>query len=155
MYSCVRCEKISDTKYPEDQISEFGEYCDCCKNIFCSDKCAEIEHYEDTFPDCCPGVYWCFTCREEYLNWSKGHVFVPNLYPSKEEEGKLARYKKYLEGGIRCCFGKCIRCGLSDIEYVAPEEDNPHKGLSCNKVQVYLDIYKQWKMNRSGTEPVC
>jgi hypothetical protein len=38
-------------------------YCDLCEKPFCSEECIQLEAYEDTFYNCCPGVYWCIVCR--------------------------------------------------------------------------------------------
>src|ERR1044072_4108372 len=116
MYICVRCNKSSETKYPEDQNSDLGIFCDCCENLFCSNECAQVEDVQIMFPGCCPGVYHCIVCREQYLNWSKGHIFIPYEYLSKEDKERLKLYYKIRDYGSFPA-SKCLHCGIFCGEY--------------------------------------
>lgn len=69
MNNCAICNKELE--------KDCGQFCESdCGRLFCSYECAQLEGYEETFPNCCPGVYWCILCRNEYLDATKGHFFM-------------------------------------------------------------------------------
>jgi hypothetical protein len=72
--SCFLCSK-DFVRPPNGDWSSDREICDLCEREFCFD-CGELEAYEFTFPNCCPGVYWCVICKTRYLEEAKGHLFV-------------------------------------------------------------------------------
>jgi len=128
---CPICSKIF-IEYNAENFLETGkapEYCDSCGKGYCSDECAKLEAYESTFPNCCPGVYWCVVCRTSYLNLANGHLFIRDYHlPSND----LTKYlgDKFINGGF---IDKCMTCGIWCYEFKSNIDNLPGKyeGISC------------------------
>lgn len=111
-----------------------GVFCEAgCDRRFCSDDCAQLDHYENTFPNCCPGVYWCILCKTEYLDAAQGHLFViahhdahPNLKAYLDRDPKEPMF-----------VDKCMNCDMWCYE-VKSKTDEPgrYEGYAC---EVWLE----------------
>lgn len=103
---CAACSKNNDDNH--------SYYCEAdCGRIFCSLECAQLESYEDTFPNCCPGIYWCGMCRAEYLDFAKGHLFIPHSH-SYNSDLQLYVNQEYTNGAF---IGKCMKCNIWSYEF--------------------------------------
>lgn len=130
MKYCAVCNKqVGDGEYD-------GKYCESdCDRRFCSYECADLDHLENTFPNCCPGVYWCCLCKKEYLEAAQGHLFIPASHPaSKDLETYLGKDKNYDNGAF---VEKCMNCKLWCYQ-VKSHTDVPGKyeGYAC---EVWLE----------------
>lgn len=105
MNYCAICNKpVGDGEYD-------GKYCESgCDRRFCSDDCADLDHLENTFPNCCPGVYWCCLCKKEYLELAQGHLFmIANHEAHPDLEKYLGTDKDYSNGAF---VEKCMNCKM-------------------------------------------
>lgn len=118
--NCAVCNK--DLNYD-------GSRCDYCERHFCSEDCAQVEDYESTFPDHCPGVYWCIICRNDYLSKAGGHLFVIGRHPAHSD------LKTYLNRDPNdwAFVDQCMTCGMWCYEFASDAEGIPGKyeGQAC------------------------
>jgi hypothetical protein len=120
--TCGACLK------PLDE-SEYDCYnCDCCVRQFCSSKCRNWEPVKNTFPNCCPGVYWCQVCKKEYLDFAKGHIFVPVSHIANEDT------VKYTGIGHWIMYGKCTKCSMWQHEFKSGTDiKSQYEGQPCGE----------------------
>lgn len=167
---CAKCSNIISAnpwvrgayKYQE-RIQD-----DCCGNIFCrnafcSYECADLKELENIFPNCCPGVSWCGLCRKDYLNSTKGHIFVPEIhYQSPELQTYLGMDEDCSNGVFIDC---CMTCGMwcyefksqTNIPGIFEGRGCPGEGgcLRCSRVPniYYEDCLLGEEIDGAGTEP--
>jgi hypothetical protein len=104
--------------------------CDLCDRYFCSEQCAQIDDYENTFPNCCPGVYWCIVCRTNYLNAAKGHLFIISQHEAHLD------LKTYLDQDPNewAFVDQCMNCGIWCYEFKSKTNVlSKYEGVSCGE----------------------
>jgi hypothetical protein len=128
MKNCSVCSKpVGNGKYD-------GVFCEMdCDRRFCSEDCAGIEAFENTFPNCCPGVYWCVLCRNEYLASANGHLFILHNHPPTPELVKQFG-ERFVDGGF---VDRCMNCKMWHYEFKScTEKPGLYEGYAC---EVWLE----------------
>lgn len=112
--NCAVCNK---------ELNYNDSYCDYCERPFCSDECAQLDDYENTFRNCCPGVYWCIVCRNNYLSKAGGHLFIIRSHPPHPD------LKTYLDADPNewIFVDRCMNCEMWHYEFKSQVDNVPGK----------------------------
>jgi hypothetical protein len=112
-------------------------YCDLCEKPFCSEECIQLEAYEDTFDNCCPGVYWCIICRTTYFKEAKGHLFFMQNHSNSPDLLTYCNIKS-TNGAF---VDQCKKCGVWSYEFRSKTDaHSPYEGVPCGpKIREFDD----------------
>lgn len=104
--------------------------CDLCEKKFCSEECIQLEAYEDTFFNCCPGVYWCIICRTTYFRDAKGHLFFMQTHDNTPD---LLTYCN-ITSTNGAFVDQCKHCGVWSYEFRSKTNTpGKYEGAPCGE----------------------